>query len=195
MRVFGITGGSGSGKSTVSAMLAQMGAEIIDTDKIAREIVGKGSECLAELKDAFGGEIILPDGSLDRKKLASIAFADREKTALLNRITHKYIKAETEKRIAKSDAALIGIDGAVIIGSPIEPLCEKIVCVIADKNTRTRRITGRDGISEAEAQKRLDAQPSEEFYKKHSDYTVNNSGTENELKDNVRTLYNKLRGE
>ena len=96
MRVFGITGGSGSGKTTVSDIFRRLGAEIIDTDKIARSVTEKGSECLKELADAFGNGIILPDGSLDRRRLASIAFADKEKTALLSEITHKYIKSPLE---------------------------------------------------------------------------------------------------
>lgn len=194
MRVFGITGGSGSGKSTVSAMLAGMGAEIIDGDKLAREVTEKGSDCLKELCMAFGNEILQPDGSLNRKCLASVAFANVEKTALLSKITHKYIKSETERRIAASDAALIGIDGAVIIGSPIEPLCEKIVLVTADRKTRIERIKSRDCLTDEEAKKRLNAQPSEEFYRENSDYIVNNSGSAEELKEQVRALYNKLKG-
>ena len=97
MRIFGITGGSGSGKSTVSSMLAEQGVFIVDTDKIARKVVEKGTDCLKELCASFGDEILLQDGSLNRKKLAKIAFASKEKTELLNRITHKHIKAETER--------------------------------------------------------------------------------------------------
>lgn len=194
MKVFGITGGSGSGKTTVSQMLAALGVEIIDADKIAREVTEKGSECLRELTDAFGSDILLPDGALDRKKLADIAFSDEEKTALLNQITHKYIKSETEHRIAVSTAELIGIDGAVIIGSPVEPLCEKIVLVMADRKTRTERIKMRDNLTGSEAIKRIDAQPCEEFYMENSDYIVNNSGSAENLRGQVQALYNKLRG-
>lgn len=194
MRVFGITGGSGSGKTTVSQMLAALGVEIIDTDKIAHEVVRKGSDCLKELSDAFGNEIILPDGSLDRKKLASIAFNNKEKTVLLSRITHKYIKSETMRRIAASTADLIGVDGAVIIGSPIEPLCEKIVFVTADRDIRLTRIKARDNLTDTEAKKRLDAQPDEEFYAANSYYIINNSGSAEGLTEQVQALYNKLRG-
>lgn len=194
MRVFGITGGSGSGKTTVSQMLAALGVEIIDTDKIAREVTKAGSDCLKELSDAFGSEIILPDGSLDRKKLASVAFNNKEKTVLLSRITHKYIKSETMRRIAASTADLIGVDGAVIIGSPIEPLCEKIVLVTADRDIRLTRIKARDNLTDTEAKKRLDAQPDEEFYAANSYYIINNSGSAEGLTEQVQALYNKLRG-
>ncbi len=192
--IFGITGGSGCGKTTVSNMLAHLGAEIIDTDKISRAVTGKGSACLKELTDAFGKEILLPTGELDRHYLASIAFADKEKTALLSRITHKYIKSETLRRIELSKSELIGIDGAVIIGSPVEELCGKIVCVTARRDVRIDRITARDGITRAEAEKRIDAQPDDEFYIKHGDYIVDNSTDLNALEKSVRELYDKLKG-
>ncbi len=194
MRVFGITGGSGSGKSTVSAMLAEMGVYIIDTDKIARQVVEKGSECLTELCSAFGAKILKPDGNLDRKRLASIAFADKEKTALLSRITHKYIKAETEWLIANSAAELIGIDGAVLIGSGIDLLCETTVSVTADLSTRVKRITERDNLTEEEARTRLSAQPSVDYYIEKTEYHIFNNGDIDELKQQVRELINKLKG-
>lgn len=193
MRIFGITGGSGSGKTTVSKMLSDMGVYIIDTDQISREVTGKDSECLRELQSAFGDEIIAADGTLDRRKLASIAFADKEKTALLGKITHKYIKSETLRRIQNTDADLIGIDGAVIIGSPIEKICEKIVAVTADTGVRLQRIKQRDSLSDSEARKRLNAQQSEGFYRKNSDYIVDNSGSADDLKNSVSLLYNKLK--
>ena len=192
--IFGITGGSGSGKTTVSSMLTELGAEIIDTDKIAREITAKGSECLKELTAAFGEKILLPTGELNRRYLARIAFADKEKTALLNSITHKYIKSETLRRIELSDADLIGIDGAVIIGSVIESLCERIVYVTAPHDVRVSRITARDSLTNEEAESRLDAQPDDGFYIKHSDYIVNNGSDLDALKRNVRELYDKLKG-
>ena len=192
--IFGITGGSGSGKTTVSSMLAEYGAEIIDTDKISREVTARGSECLRELTEAFGTEILLPSGELDRRGLARVAFANKEKTALLSSITHKYIKSETLRRIERSDADLIGIDGAVIIGSPVQELCEKIVYVTAPRDVRLGRITERDYLTRDEAEKRLDAQPDDEFYIKHSDYVINNSSDLDALKRSVRELYDKIKG-
>lgn len=144
MVVFGITGGSGSGKTSVSKMLEKLGVHIIDTDVIAHEIVEPNSDCLNELVDYFGDSILNDDKTLNRKKLASIAFSDKQKTEALSNITHKYIKAEVVKDINTTDAELVGIDGAVIIGSNVEPLCEFIVSVIADKQsriTRLRRVT------------------------------------------------------
>ncbi|MCH5209958.1 MAG: dephospho-CoA kinase [Oscillospiraceae bacterium] len=195
MKIFGITGGSGSGKTSVSAIFRELGAEIIDTDIVAREVVRKGSKCLDELVECFGAMILNPDGTLDRKKLAKEAFSDREKTAALNRITHKYIKEEVMQRIKNSTSDLIGIDGAVIIGSNIEELCEFIVYVTADERTRIKRIKKRDMLTDEEAYERLGAQPDDDFYTRNSRYVIDNSGSLNDLKVNAQKLYDKIKGE
>ena len=95
---------------------------------------------------------------MNRKKLASIAFSDKQKTVALSNITHKYIRAEVVKDINTTDAELVGIDGAVIIGSNVEPLCEFIVSVIADKQSRITRIKTRDNITDEQAIQRINAQ-------------------------------------
>lgn len=195
MKIFGITGGSGSGKTSVSKELRNLGVEIIDTDIIAREVVGKGSKCLDELVEYFGNKILNPDGTLDRRKLAKEAFSDSQKTAALNGITHKYIKEEVINRIKNSSSCLIGIDGAVIIGSNIEELCEFIVSVTADKRTRIKRILKRDMLTDEEARERLNAQPDDDFYSRNSRYVIDNSGSFDDLKVNVQTLYDKIKGE
>lgn len=193
MRVFGITGGSGSGKTSVSKIFANLGAEIIDTDKISREVTTAGSECLRELSAYFGDDILSEDGELDRRKLADRAFATEEGTKALSSITHKYIKKEVIKRIKNSEKELIGIDGAVIIGSNIEELCEFIVSVLADEKTRIARITERDAITEEQAKRRIKAQPLDEFYKDNSRYVIYNNRTQEELLSDVIALYQKIK--
>ena len=191
--IFGITGGSGSGKTTVSAMFSQLGVHVIDTDVIAHNIVEKGSKCLGELVQYFGDEILNADGTLDRKKLAHIAFSDDEKKAALNRITHKYIKAQTEADIKNSSADIIAIDGAVIIGSSIEPLCGFIVSVIADRDIRIERIKERDALTDEQAAQRLAAQPDDNFYKQHSGYIIYNNGGTEDLRRQVCMLYDEIK--
>lgn len=193
MIVFGITGGSGSGKTTFSRFLNERGVEVIDTDVIAREIVEKGGPCLDELCRHFGSEILLPAGTLDRKKLASIAFSNEENTRALNSITHKYIKTETEDRIKNSSADLIAVDGAVIIGSAVGQLCDFIVSVLADRETRIERIRKRDGITAAEANARLDAQPEDMFYKENSLYIIYNSKTPADLAVQADDLLKRIK--
>ncbi len=193
MRIFGITGGSGSGKTSVSDILKELGVKIIDTDTAARAVVAKGSDCLKELTAYFGSSILNGDGTLNRKKLADTAFSDTEKTAALNRITHKYIKEEVIRAINSSSAPLIGIDGAVIIGSGIDDLCEFIVSVTADRDTRIKRIKERDAITDAQAAARLDAQPSDDFYISHSLYVIDNSAGRDALRKQVRKMYDKIK--
>lgn len=194
MVVFGITGGSGSGKTSVSKMLEKLGVHIIDTDVIAHEIVESNSDCLNELVDYFGDSILNDDKTLNRKKLASIAFSDKQKTEALSNITHKYIKAEVVKDINTTDAELVGIDGAVIIGSNVEPLCEFIVSVIADKQSRITRIKTRDNITDEQAIQRINAQNDDEFYKENSMYIIYNNGDIAQLESDVVGLFNKIKG-
>ena len=194
MRIFGITGGSGSGKTSVSEILKELGAQIIDTDVIARKVVTKGSECLKELTSFFGTSILNGDGTLNRKKLADTAFSDAEKTAALSRITHKYIKDEVIRAINSSTASFIGIDGAVIIGSGIDGLCEFIVSVTADRDVRIERIKKRDALTDAQAAARIDAQPSDDFYKSHSLYVIDNSAGYDALRGQVCKMYDEIKG-
>jgi dephospho-CoA kinase len=195
MVIFGVTGGSGSGKTTVSELLSRRGVHVIDTDAISRTIAGKASECLAELTEYFGEQILNADGTLNRQKLASIAFSDAEKTAALSSVTHKYIKAKVLEDIEKNSAELTAIDGAVIIGSCIEPLCEFIVSVIADEDVRVKRIISRDSITPEQARERIKAQPTEEFYKEHSRYIMYNNGDILDLEKQVGELCNIIKGE
>ena len=175
MVVFGITGGSGSGKTSVSKMLEKLGVHIIDTDVIAHEIVEPNSDCLNELVDYFGDSILNDDKTLSN-------------------ITHKYIKAEVVKDINTTDAELVGIDGAVIIGSNVEPLCEFIVSVIADKQSRITRIKTRDNITDEQAIQRINAQNDDEFYKENSMYIIYNNGDIAQLESDVVGLFNKIKG-
>lgn len=191
--IFGITGGSGSGKTSASSILAEKGVHIIDTDVIAHKVTEKGTECLSELEEYFGSEIISADGTLDRKKLASVAFTDDNKKAQLNRITHKHIKDSVLKDIEKSTADIIAIDGAVIIGSNIEPLCEFIVSVVANREIRLERIKKRDGISDKQAVERLNAQPDDRFYIENSKYVIYNNSNNEELRKNVYAVYDEIK--
>ena len=193
MRIFGITGGSGTGKSTVSDIFRKLGVTVIDADKSAREVVGKGSKCLDELCAFFGNSILLSDGTLDRKKLGSIVFSDGEKLKTLNEITHKYIRADIEEKLSSCKTPLAAIDGAVIIGSNIEDLCEFIVSVIAKERTRTERIMLRDSISEQDAQRRIGAQPDDEFYEKHAEYVIHNDGDFEALKNETEMVLNEIK--
>ena len=192
MLVFGITGGSGTGKTTVSDIFRSLGVYVADADKIAHTVTA-GADCLNEITKRFGDGVKNTDGTLNRKKLGEIVFSDSAELRALNGITHKYIKAEIEKQLHECGKSVAAIDGAVIIGSEVEDMCRFIVSVTAPYEERIRRIMSRDGISEEDAKKRLSAQPTDGFYIDRSRYIIYNNGDKKALKTQAEDIFNKIK--
>ena len=177
MKVYGLTGKTGAGKSTVAEKLEKMGFCVIDGDKIARSITEKGKPAISMLANEFGCDIIEDDGSLNRKLLASRAFKDRESTAKLNAITHPIIKAEFEKELRKAEEegfSFAVIDAAALLESSCKDLCEKIIVVTAPEEIRLSRILLRDGITKEQALIRINAQFPDEYYNEKADILIRN---------------------
>lgn len=177
MKVYGLTGKTGAGKSTVALKLAKLGFYIIDGDVIARGITEKGKPALNELANEFGCDIIESDGSLNRKLLASRAFKDKESTAKLNRITHPLIKKEFEAELMKAQNegfAFAVIDAAALLESSCKDLCEKIIVVTAPEDIRLARILKRDNITKEQALIRINAQFPDEYYNEKADILIRN---------------------
>lgn len=173
-----ITGRSGVGKSTVTAQFTKVGISVVDADRVARDVLAVGSDCLPKLQVAFG-EDICKDGILDRKLLADRAFSTPEGTKILTKITHPEIirRICTAKEKARMNGAKIfAIDGAVVLGTPCEAECDRFVVVTAPYNVSVARIVARDGIAPEMAQRRLNAQISEETLRAHADYVIENDG-------------------
>ncbi len=179
MLILGLTGKTGAGKSTVAAYLKEKGCFIIDGDVIAREIVLPGMPALKALAASFGEDILGADGSLDRKALAKKAFSSPENTALLNEITHPFIKRRFEELIAFADKEGYGIaviDAAALLESDCKELCEKIIVVHAPEEIRLERILGRDGITKKQALVRMNGQKDDNYYFSRADYIIRNYG-------------------
>ncbi len=177
MNILGLTGKTGSGKSTVAQYLRTKGCFVIDGDVVAREIVLPDAPALKKLCEAFGNDILLPDGSLDRKRLAQKAFSKAENTSLLNSITHPFIKAEFEALIKKAQAEgfqTVVIDAAALLESDCKSLCEKIIVVHAPESVRLERILERDKITVEQALLRMNSQKADEYYFSQADYIVRN---------------------
>jgi dephospho-CoA kinase len=191
--IFGITGGSGAGKSTVSDMFRSVGVYVSDADKTAREIVKKGSPCLEELKKVFGTDIVDKQGELKRRKLGEIVFSDAEKLKMLNCVTHKYITEYTKREIEDCGKKICAIDGAVIIGSPVMKLCRCMVSVIADEEIRVKRISERDNISCESARNRIASQMTNDEYIRNSDYVIFNDGDIEGLKKQIEQIYSEIK--
>lgn len=176
MKIIGLCGGSGSGKSSISACLAETGAEIIDADQIARSLTAPGSPILETIRLTFGNNVFTQEGTLNRRALANIVFSNPEELHKLNQITHPEIAKQTKERLkhCKNNAV---IDAAVLHHAGLEQLCDMTVFVTAPMEIRIQRIMARDGISAQEAQNRIQSQPSDEEYRSVTDMTVCNDGS------------------
>ena len=192
MFTIGLTGQSGAGKGEFSRIFLEYGKSVcIDTDITARQVVEKGKPCLCELCEHFGTIILDEDGNLDRRKLASIAFSDKEKHSSLNRITHFHIMKEIKEWLSdmeKCGTEIAIIDAPLLFESGADALCDITVGVIAPYDVRLERVMKRDGIDERNARIRLDSQPKDDFFKEKCTYIISNDkGIEN-LRENVAKL-------
>ena len=188
MKILGLTGPTGAGKGEVARRLAKAGALIVDTDRIAREVVEKGQPCLAALAEAFGENILQADGSLDRAALAAAAFSSPEGSALLSRITHPFIIARSLEILNHSTADRAVIDAPLMFESGMDAYSDTTVAVLAPAEERLRRIMARDGIAEDRAVLRMNAQPAEAFYRERAAYTIENDRDEQALDEAVQAL-------
>ena len=184
MLVIGLCGGSGSGKGEVCRRFLNYGILSLDTDKIYRDLLSWRSDCFNELVCAFGEGILLPDGSLDRKRLASMVFCGvdaKEKKALLEKITHKHIlnfvRAEIKKLAQSSERPpAVIVDAPLLYESGFDKECNLVIAVLCDKDIRISRIMKRDGITRKAAEERINSQISDEVLAQRADFTIINDG-------------------
>jgi len=174
----GLTGGIGAGKSTVAARLAELGAVIIDADRVAREVVEPGTPGLASVVEAFGTGVLLPDGSLDRPGLGRIVFGEDERRRTLNGILHPLIAARTgELMAAVPPDAVVVHDVPLLVEAGLETAYHLVVVVYAPERMRVARIVADRGLTEEEAWSRVRAQASDEERRAAADVWIDNSGT------------------
>ncbi|MFI9404088.1 dephospho-CoA kinase [Nocardia sp. NPDC052316] len=186
----GLTGGMGAGKSTVARILADLGAVIIDSDLIAREVVAPGTEGLEALVAAFGTEILAADGGLERPALAAKAFADDESRATLNSITHPLVGKRTAELIsAAAPDAIVVQDIPLLVENGLAPLMNLVIVVDVDAETRLRRLVEFRGVAEADARARIAAQATDEQRRAVADVLLDNSGAPAAIEDQVRRLW------
>ena len=188
----GLTGGIGAGKSTVSSTFSELGGIVVDGDVISREVVQPGTEGLAKLVEAFGSEILLDDGALNRPALADVAFSDDEKRATLNGIVHPLVgKRRAELIEAAADDAVVIEDIPLLVESQMAPMFPLVIVVHADEDLRVARLIEHRGFSEADARARIAAQATEEQRRAVADEWLDNSGTAEELVEVARTLWHE----
>jgi dephospho-CoA kinase len=190
----GLTGGIGAGKSEVSARLAAQGAVVIDADAIAREVVEPGTEGLAEVVEAFGPEVLLPDGRLDRPRLGEIVFGDPELRGKLNAIVHPRVgarMAELEREAAPG--AIVVHDVPLIAEGGRTDAYDLVVVVDAPPRVQVDRLVRRRGMTREQAKARMAAQAAREQRLAIADIVIDNSGSLTELDRQVGDLWAELR--
>lgn len=193
--IIGMTGGSGSGKSSIASAMSDDGFFVIDADEVSRYVVLKGKPAYNEIKENFGENVFFKDGTLNRKKLGDIVFADSMRLNELNLITHKYIRKEIKERINNNKNKDIIIDAALLKKGGLTQLCDTIIGITAKKDVRISRIVKRDNISFTAAENRINSQESDEEYKSYCDRVFDNSGEKSidELKEEIKLFIERKR--
>ena len=175
MKVIGVTGGSGGGKTTVTKILEQNGAHVVDADVVAREVVKPGSPAFLEIASEWD---VVSNGVLDRKALAKIVFSDDAELHKLNQIVHKYVIEDIKSQLEKCEKEVFVIDAIALFESGLCDICNVTIAIIAEKNLRCKRIMERDNLTYDEAMMRINAQKSDEFYINNADFVIYNNGDE-----------------
>ncbi|MFG3661920.1 dephospho-CoA kinase [Streptomyces sp. NPDC047706] len=189
----GLTGGIGAGKSEVSRLLVECGAVLVDADRIAREVVAPGTPGLAAVVDAFGDEVLAPDGGLDRPRLGSIVFADPEKLAVLNSIVHPLVGARSrELESAAAEDAVVVHDVPLLAENSLAPLYDLVIVVDTAPETQLDRLVRLRGMTEEDARARMAAQATRERRLQIADIVIDNDVPLSELQRRVREVWAEL---
>ena len=195
MLVIGLTGPTGAGKGEVASIFARYGIPVINADRVYHELITPPSSCLQELVEAFGKQILLSDGRLDRRALGGIVFNDPAAREQLNAITHRYVMEEVKgqmERLRREDVPVAVFDAPQLFEAGAHKACGAVVSVLAERGLRLERIMARDGITTEAAMRRILAQKSDEFFKTHSDYIVENNGALESLTPQVHRILKEL---
>ncbi len=194
MLIIGITGGSGSGKSTVSNLFCSLGAHTIDADNVYHKLLNESEAMMRELKKRFPSAVS-EAGKLNRKALAEIVFSDKDALSDLNAIAHKFVIEETEREMSnlyEENAQYLCIDAIALFESNLHSICDVTIGVIAPRSTRISRITERDGIDSMSACARINAQPDDAFYMDRCDYIIINDGDLKATENEVNNIFNLI---
>ena len=191
-KVIGITGNSGSGKTTATAILKRLcDAEVIDADKVVRELSVPGTKYLDAIKEKFGESVFLEDDTLNRKALGEKIYNSKEDLEVLNGLTFKYVVEEIKFRIEESKNEIIVLDAPLLFESGLDENCTAVIGLTAPFEVKVERIVKRDGISEETAYSRINIQAKDEFYLNKADVVIENNNQdelEDKLKEALRIL-------
>lgn len=193
VKVIGLTGMSGAGKSTACSVFRAAGFDIIDCDRICREIVEKGKPCLREIAASFGNTVLTEKGELDRPEMAKAIFGNTDKRLLLNGIMYPYVSYIVIKSVLKTKNSFAVLDAPTLFESGIDDVCDLVISVIAQRETLVSRIMNRDGISREAAENRLRSQQTAQFYRERSDFIIENDGSGSEFNELIEKTVNAIK--
>ncbi len=199
MKVIGLTGNIGCGKSVVASMFRELGAVVIDADQVARLVVEPGQPAWKEIVERFGKEVLNPDGTINRSRLGEIVFRDEEKREELNRIMHPRIIErikEIIEKYRKEGAKIVIIEAALIVEKGgMKPIIDDLIVVTADEETQMRRLTQMVGLSQEDALLRIKSQMPTSEKIKHATYVIDNSGGLEETREQVKKVWEMIKSE
>ena len=193
-RLIGLTGQTGAGKSAVADYLSQRGFAVLNADKMVADVYRESPVCLKAVAACFGEDILRDDGSLDRPLLAKRAFSSPENTALLGKIVHPFVIAET-LRLLKAQEGMVILDAPQLFESNMDVLCDCIIGVTAPEELRLERILRRDNLTEEQARERMKAQLDESFFRENTDHLIENNGDLPQLYARLETLIKTIKTE
>jgi dephospho-CoA kinase len=195
--ILGLTGGIACGKSTVADMLQELGAETIDFDLLARQVVEPGKAALKRIAEYFGADILQKDGNLDRKKLSKIVFQDKEKRRILESFTHPAINGEYFRQVnaVAEKSPIIQAVIPLLFEFNLQDMADKILVVYIPREKQIERLALRDGISASEAARMVDTQMPVEEKVRRADFVIRNDGDIEDTRRHIRTLWKSLRSE
>lgn len=196
MKIIGLTGGTGSGKSTVSKFLAHLGAVVIDADKVGHEVFKPGTKAWQEVVDAFGQGIISADGTIDRRKLGEIVFSNPGARAKLNQVMHPLIYEQVKSRMeeyGRKGAAIIIVEAPLLLEVGWKSLVDEVWVTSASEATVIKRLKEQKGLPEAQSLARVRAQLTDEERIRQADVVIDTDCALDELKERVEALWRKLR--
>ena len=196
MKIIGLTGPSGVGKSCCASFFESIGFPIIDADKVYHTLIEKDSPCVRELVAEFGREILNDDLGVDRKVLGNIVFSGQfpNRVERLNQITHKFVKVETFRLIdlfKSQGASAVIIDAPLLFEADFHLFCDFCISVLAPRDLRLSRIIARDDLSEVQAKNRIASQKEDSYYIKHSDYIIINDSDIKNLIEQMKKILKK----
>lgn len=190
MKIIGLTGQTGAGKSSVCGVIRSQGIPVIDADQVSRDVVAAEKDCVADLALAFSVAILNADGTLNRKRLAAVVFSDKERLRRLNSIIFPYIIREINRRVEALRTSgrhqMAVLDAPTLFESGCDAICDRVISVIAAENERLNRIIIRDRLTDEEARNRISSQHPDRFYISRSQYVIENNGSTDEIR--IKTL-------